>query len=125
MKNKVICNAVRSTSLCGECRFANLHDDEGVKNPCRVNAKATIVPAERWVELICANNLKRCTFLPGSFDKTFVNRINIEPDYKMTDKGRIFMFSLVYKYRKQMVNYQKIRHSCIKYFEVDPENIPK
>lgn len=123
MKNKVVCNSIGTTSVCGECALGRFHDDKGDKKPCKINKEAVIIPVLRWVEIYCAVQLKRCRFLPGSFDKTFANKINIEPDYVMSEKGRNFMFLLLHKYRRQVNNYQRVRKNCIDYFGVDPENI--
>lgn len=126
MKNKVICNAIHSTGVCGECPFSKAHTPTGAgSSPCKINANARLISIERYVEIMCANRLKAASFQPGSFDKSFVSKINVEPDYVMSDKGRDFMFSLVYKYRRQIPIYQKIRKYCIDYFEVDPENFKK
>lgn len=125
MKNKVVCNSIGSTSVCGECPFGRFHEKKDIAKICKTNESAVIIAAPRYVEIFCATVLKRCRYLPGCFDKSFVSKINTEPNYTMSEKGRNFMFSLLHKYRKQIGNYQKVRKMCIDYFQHDPENISK
>lgn len=125
MKNKVVCNSIGSTGVCGECPLGRIHEDVGIKQPCKINQAAVIIPVLRWVEIFCATQLKKCTYQPGAFDKSFVKKINTEPDYIMSEKGRFFMFSLLHKYRRQIGNYQKVRKMCMDHFNHDPENNSK
>lgn len=120
MKNKV-CDSIGTTSVCGECKFGRFHEDAGNIHPCAINKAAVIIPVTRWVEIFCAGKLKNCSYQPGAFDKSFVMKINTSPEYIMSEKGRNFMFTLLYKYRRQINNYQKVRQFCMTYFNYDPE----
>ena len=71
------------------------------------------------IEIVIVNRLQRCRFLPGSFDKRFVNNIaayNVE--HELTENQHKYLFSLVYKYRRQIPKtYEKLKDNkyCIKY----------
>lgn len=49
--------------------------------------------------------LANCSMLPGSFDKRYINcmLINANIDnYEISDKGKVFLNKLLYKYRRQI-----------------------
>lgn len=49
--------------------------------------------------------LHTCKFLPGSWDKRFVNDLyHKKPDPPLTDTQNEWLFRLLYKYRKQVPN---------------------
>jgi hypothetical protein len=60
-------------------------------------------------ELKIAHALQNCNFLPGSFDKKFSNQLNNWEGRDMTQKGRDKMLEMLYKYRRQIHNYQDLR----------------
>jgi hypothetical protein len=53
--------------------------------------------------------LRNCSFLPGSFDKRFVNQLDKWIDRDMTVKGRAKMMELLQKYRRQIPNFEKLK----------------
>ncbi len=59
-------------------------------------------------ELRIAEALLRCSFLPGSRDKKFVQQLPNWHDRAMTTKGKAYMMALLQKYRKQIPDYQKL-----------------
>lgn len=50
-----------------------------------------------------------CSFLPGSFDKRFVNQLDKWKDRDMTVKGRAKMMELLQKYRRQIPSFEKLK----------------
>lgn len=56
-----------------------------------------------------ANSLINCTFLPGSYDKKFVQQLGNWKDRDMTLKGRLKMIELLHKYRRQIPDYEKLQ----------------
>ena len=49
--------------------------------------------------------LRNCTFLPGSYDKRFVNDMsNKAEDYELSDKQAVFLEKLHHRYRRQIGN---------------------
>jgi len=59
-------------------------------------------------ELRVASALTRCRFLPGSFDKRFVNQLSNWIDRDMTEAGKRKMIELLHKYRRQIPNYKEL-----------------
>jgi hypothetical protein len=57
------------------------------------------------VEKKITASLQRCSFLPGSFDKRFVNQLDNWTDREMTAKGRETLFKLYVKYRRQIKDF--------------------
>ena len=58
-----------------------------------------------------ATALKNCSFLPGSFDKRFVRKM--DTDKEMTEKGLRFMLVLLEKYRRQIPNYEGLKQRAL------------
>jgi hypothetical protein len=63
-------------------------------------------------QLEIATHLIRCTVLPGSWDKRFINKVGqiavSLPKQDITESQNEWLFRLLYKYRRQMPNlYQK------------------
>lgn len=56
--------------------------------------------------------LKRCSFLPGSFDKRWVK--NADPEKAMTKEGRTFMLKLLMKYRRQIPGWNELINNILK-----------
>ena len=65
----------------------------------------TLTNIERDIALA----LRNCFFLPGSFDKRFVNQLDKWTDRDMTVKGRAKMMELLQKYRRQIPNFEKLK----------------
>lgn len=59
-------------------------------------------------EVKIANSLLRCSFLPGSYDKLFVNQLPNWGERLMTESGRRKMIELFHKYRKQINGYKTL-----------------
>lgn len=59
-------------------------------------------------EIRAVNALSLCSFLPGSFDKRIVRlwgeAARERPKRPMSEKGRAFMWRLVWKYRRQILD---------------------
>lgn len=53
-----------------------------------------------------SNALLKCRFLPGSFDKRFVNQLPNWTDRDMTENGRATLLRLYKKYRGQIPDYK-------------------
>lgn len=62
-----------------------------------MNDLPTLDPYARMVRA-----LESCTFLPGSWDKRFVQDVSGKPDSAMTSKQKASVLQLVYKYRRQL-----------------------
>lgn len=60
------------------------------------------------IEHSAALALLNCSFLPGTFDKRWVNQLPNWYGRKMTKKGRETMERLVHKYRRQIPDHVKI-----------------
>lgn len=56
-------------------------------------------------EKIISVALSKCRFLPGSFDKRFVNQLPNWQEREMTKSGRTTLYRLYEKYRKQIPDY--------------------
>lgn len=76
------------------------------------------ISEKRQLEIKIANRLKACSFLPGTFDKMFVKKINTNPHYEMTEKGRLFMFRLLIKYRRQIPDYGHLHSEVHRLFNI-------
>lgn len=65
---------------------------------------ANLIPmTER--EHYAANQLARCSFQPGSFEKRFAKQIKakaVSDNPEITEKGRACLWRLVYRYRRQI-----------------------
>lgn len=49
------------------------------------------------------NELRACTFLPGSYQKRFVRDMSTKPDdYELSEKQAAFLEKLHYMYREQI-----------------------
>lgn len=47
--------------------------------------------------------LKRCTFLPGSYQKRFVRDMSAKPeDFELSEKQAVYVDKLYYMYRRQI-----------------------
>jgi len=57
------------------------------------------------IERQIAVALQACSFLPGTFDKRFVQNLPNWYDREMTVKGRAMLVKLLVKYRRQIPNY--------------------
>jgi hypothetical protein len=63
-------------------------------------------------EKTIAEALGKCRFLPGSFDKRFVNQLPNWIDREMTKAGRTTLYRLYEKYRKQIPDYNPNLLTC-------------
>ena len=64
------------------------------------------------IEKHIAERLMKCRFLPGSFDKRFVNQLDNWTDRDMTTAGRTTLFRLYEKYRGQIPDYNANILTC-------------
>ena len=55
-----------------------------------------------------SNALIKCTFLRGSKDKRFAKDMRYYLDKDLTPKQAEYLNSLIYKYRRQIPNYEKL-----------------
>jgi hypothetical protein len=60
------------------------------------------------IELKIAKALQMVSFLPGSFDKKFVNKLPDRYHREMSPKGRSLMIEILHKYRGQIPIYTSI-----------------
>lgn len=59
----------------------------------------------KWIE-----ELARCSFYPGSYDKRFVRDMESQPaDAVLTEKQAAFLHRLAWRYRKQRGDYKMQR----------------
>jgi hypothetical protein len=61
------------------------------------------------IERQIAGALGKCRFLPGTFDKRFVNQLPNWVEREMTEKGRDQMIAMLHKYRRQIPNYEELK----------------
>lgn len=59
-------------------------------------------------EKILANELMKCSFLPGSFDKKFVKQLPNWYSKPMTQKGKKTLVDLFHKYKRQISDYKSL-----------------
>jgi hypothetical protein len=57
------------------------------------------------LEYRIATALQQCRFLPGSFDKRFVNQLTNWTKRDLTVKGRAKLIEMLHKYRRQIPEY--------------------
>lgn len=66
------------------------------------------------IEKQIAESLLKCRFLPGSFDKRFVNQLPNWTERELTEKGRTTLYRLYEKYRGQIRDYNPNLFHCNK-----------
>ena len=60
------------------------------------------------IEKMMSDRLQKCSFLPGSWEKKFVNQLSKWEDRQMTSKGRASLIRCFAKYHNQISDFESV-----------------